>query len=215
MCFLPSPYLAVLASCRESGLVVDCGFGETRATAVFSNTVVLATLACSSIAGRAVIAAAAPSVREALDTAVSTCGGSVSPATGASSADGTVAPVAAAPVGPATPGARDAAEVAAAVAWPSWTYVEDVIARAGFVAPMDARVSVCGLSQRRGGERDEREEGAEGNVCVSRGRGRGWWRHTVDPVSCSRRRIRRSLCAATTSSCRRIPVCAMCLEWRC
>ncbi len=100
VCFVPSPYLAALASFRDSAIVIDCGFTESRVVAVFSNTVVLPSLVYSGLGSVSVLQVAMLGVKEALTAA----------------------------------GGGDAPTV-------SWAFVEDVVVRGCFVAPVDARVT--------------------------------------------------------------------------
>lgn len=116
LAFVPSPFLCILATCRESGLVLDCGFKETRAVAVFNNTVIVPSLVYAPIGASTVHACAHPSIVDA----VKGCGM-------AAACDGSEGP-------------RDAKDSA-----PSWAYVEDVLVRGGFVAPCAPAPGVPGL----------------------------------------------------------------------
>jgi hypothetical protein len=96
--FVPSPFAAVLASCRESGLVLDVGRRESRAVVVYANHVVLPTLVFSGAGCKTVLDAARPLVHVALSAVCPT----------------------------------------SVTAKPPRSYVEDVLVRGGFVAPLPA-----------------------------------------------------------------------------
>lgn len=94
--FMPAPLAAVVACCRDTGLVVDCGHTDTRAVAVFNGSAILVT---HKVAG-----VGAVHIHRRMKAIVD--------------------------------GVLEEARGSALPAGAPWEYVEDVVVRGGFVAPL-------------------------------------------------------------------------------